>query len=104
MPHNDIPVKIKRRYTAVAIALHWVLGAAIVLMFVVGVYMSDLPFSPLRLKLYNWHKWAGVTFLALTVVRLMWRLSHRPPALPQAIVAAMPSWQTRTYHATHHVF
>jgi cytochrome b561 len=104
MPHNDTPEKSKRRYTTVAIALHWVLGAAIVLMFAVGVYMSDLPFSPLRLKLYNWHKWAGVTFLALTVVRLMWRLSHRPPALPQAIVAAMPSWQTRAYHATHHVF
>ena len=86
-----------------AIALHWLLGAAIVVMFAAGVYMTDLPFSPLRLKLYNWHKWAGVTFLALSVLRLLWRISHRPPALPTTILQAMPSWQTRAYHATHHV-
>jgi cytochrome b561 len=105
MPNHPIPFKKpERRYTLIAIALHWLLGAAVLAMFAVGVYMSDLPFSPLRLKLYNWHKWAGVTFLALTAVRLLWRLSHRPPALPPSIAAAMPPWQTRAYHATHHVF
>ena len=86
-----------------AIALHWLLALVIVGMFVMGSYMADLPFSPLRLKLYNWHKWAGVTFLALTVLRLLWRLTHRPPALPQAVTLAMPSWQVRAYHATHHL-
>lgn len=93
----------KARYSAVAIALHWLLALVIVGMFVMGSYMADLPFSPLRLKLYNWHKWAGVTFLALTVLRLLWRLTHRPPALPQAVTLAMPSWQVRAYHATHHL-
>ena len=91
------------RYTLVAIALHWVLGLAILGMFGVGVYMTDLPFSPWRLKLYNWHKWAGVTILALSVLRLLWRLTHRPPALPQVVALGMPAWQTRAYHATHHV-
>ena len=91
------------RYTPVAIVLHWVLGVAILGLFAVGVYMADLPFSPLRLKLYNWHKWAGVTLLALSVLRLLWRLTHRPPALPQAISLAMPTWQIRAYHATHHL-
>jgi cytochrome b561 len=87
----------------VAVALHWLLALVIVAMFGVGVYMTDLPFSPQRLKLYNWHKWAGVTFLALTVLRLLWRATHRPPALPAAIAQAMPRWQTRAYHATHHL-
>ena len=91
------------RYSPVAILLHWVLGLAILGMFGVGVYMTDLPFSPWRLKLYNWHKWAGVTILALSVLRLMWRLTHRPPALPQVVALGMPAWQTRAYHATHHV-
>lgn len=91
------------RYTPVAIALHWLLGLAILGMFAVGVFMADLPFSPLRLKLYNWHKWAGVTFLALSVLRLVWRLTHRPPALPASIEQAMPSWQLRAYHATHYL-
>jgi len=91
------------RYSTVAMALHWLLALVIVVMFGVGVYMTDLPFSPQRLKLYNWHKWAGVTFLALTAVRLLWRATHRPPALPAAIAQAMPEWQTRAYHATHHL-
>lgn len=91
------------RYTAVAIALHWLLALAIVGMFGVGVYMTDLPISPLRMKLYNWHKWAGVTFLALTVLRVLWRVTHRPPVLPVAVSQAMPTWQTQAYHATHHI-
>ncbi len=84
------------RYTSLAIFLHWLLALAIVGSFCFGVYMSDLPFSPQRLKLYNWHKWAGVTILALSALRLLWRLSHRPPANPP-----MPAWQTAAAHATH---
>ena len=84
------------RYTRTAIVLHWLLALMIVSSFGVGLYMADLPFSPSRLKLYNWHKWAGVTILALSAARLLWRLSHRPPAdLP------MPAWQRRAAHAVH---
>lgn len=97
------PLGQTARYTPVAIVLHWVLGLAILGMFGVGWYMTELAFSPLRLKLYNWHKWAGVTVLALSAVRLAWRLTHRPPALPQAVSSGMPAWQTRAYHATHHL-
>jgi cytochrome b561 len=102
-PSQGIDAGTSARYTAVAMALHWLLALAIFGSFAVGVYMDDLPFSPLRLKLFNWHKWAGVTFLALTVLRLLWRLSHRPPALPPAIERAMPGWQLRAFHATHHL-
>lgn len=91
------------RYSGVAIALHWLLGLAIVITFSVGFYMTDLPFSPQRLKLYNWHKWAGVTILALSALRLLWRLTHRPPALPARINDAMPAWQRVAFHGTHHL-
>ena len=84
------------RYTLPAILLHWLLAAAIVGSFGVGLYMADLPLSPQKLKLYNWHKWAGVTILTLSALRLLWRLAHKPPAdLP------MPTWQKRAAHATH---
>lgn len=84
------------RYSPFAIVLHWLLAIAIVGAFGLGLYMSDLPFSPSRIKLYNWHKWAGVTILALSALRLLWRLAHRPPAdLP------MPVWQARAAHAVH---
>jgi cytochrome b561 len=84
------------RYTLPAIALHWLLALGIVGSFGVGIYMVDLPLSPDKLKLYNWHKWAGVTILVLSALRLLWRLAHRPPADPP-----MPAWQRRAAHATH---
>ncbi len=91
------------RYSGTAIAVHWLLGIAIVAMFGMGLYMTDLPFSPQRLKLYNWHKWAGVTILVLSALRLLWRLTHRPPALPAHINDAMPAWQRVAHHGTHHL-
>jgi cytochrome b561 len=92
-----------RRYHPLSIALHWLLAIGIVGAFGVGLYMADLPFSPTRLKLYNWHKWAGVTILSLSALRLAWRLVQRPPALPKRIQNAMPGWQTTAFHATHHL-
>ena len=84
------------RYDSVAITFHWLLALALVGAFSVGLYMTGLPLSPARLKLYNWHKWAGVTILALSALRLAWRLSHRPPAELPA-----PAWQQRVARLTH---
>lgn len=50
-----------------------------------GFYMQDLPLSPEKLRLYAWHKWAGITVFLLAVIRLIWRLTHRPPALPDEL-------------------
>ena len=84
------------KYNPVAMAFHWLLGLAIVAAFSVGLYMHELPVSPSRLKLYNYHKWAGITILALSALRLLWRLTHRPPA-----DVPMPAWQARVAHLTH---
>lgn len=102
---SDAPVlpSTPARYGATAMALHWVLGLAIVATFALGVYMHELPFSPQRLKYYNWHKWAGICILALSALRLLWRLVQRPPALPARIADAMPAWQHWAHHGTHHL-
>ena len=92
---------LPRRYTRTAMLLHWALGLALVGLFCMGLYMTGLPFSPQRLKLYNWHKWAGVTLLMLSALRLLWRAVHRPPALPPAVEQAMPRWQKAAHHGTH---
>ena len=84
------------RYSHIAIAFHWVLALAIVGSFSMGLYMADLPLSPQKLKLFNWHKWAGTTILALSTLRLLWRLTHRPPA-----DVPMPAWQQKASHTTH---
>jgi cytochrome b561 len=83
-------------YTRTAVALHWLMALMIVGSFGVGVYMADLPRSPTKGLLFDAHKSAGATILALAALRLLWRLAHRPPAdLP------MPRWQRRAAHAAH---
>ena len=84
------------RYSGTAIALHWLMALAIAGNFCLGWYMSDLHMSLLRLKLFNYHKWAGVTILLLAALRLLWRLMKKPPAdLPA------PKWQHVAAHVTH---
>ena len=95
------PTPAPPRYDAIAIAFHWLLALAIAGSFGVGLYMSDLPLSPLRLRLFNWHKWAGVTILAISAARLLWRLWRHPPALPAEVLEAMPGWQRVSHHANH---
>lgn len=85
------------RYTATAIGLHWLMAVLILGMFGVGLYMTGLPLSPTKLQIYSWHKWAGVTAFLLVLLRIVWRATHRPPALP----AAMPRWQQLAAHGGH---
>ena len=99
-PMSDVLPK-SSRYTVAAITLHWVSALAIVSMLGLGWFMADLPLSPQRLKLYNWHKWAGVLVLGVSLVRLLWRWTHRPPVLPRHVVEQTPAWQVRVAGATH---
>jgi cytochrome b561 len=89
------------RYGGVAISFHWLLALTIVASFSVGVYMHDLPFSIARIKLFNYHKWAGITILVLSLLRLLWRLTHRPPPLSPRQLAVTPAWQQRAAKVSH---
>ena len=88
---------ISPRYTTTAIVLHWLLAIAIVLGFLIGLQMSDEPLSPTRVRWINYHKWVGLTILALSVVRLLWRIWHRPPTLPES----MQPWQRKASLWSH---
>lgn len=87
------------RYTRTAIALHWLMALLLTGTFAVGLYMHELPLSPMKLQIYSWHKWAGVSAALLLAVRFAWRLGHTPPAL----VAGMPRWQEIAAHGIHHL-
>ena len=76
-------------YTPVAKGLHWLMAVMILGLLALGLYMSDLPLSPEKLTLYSWHKWAGVTVFVLVWLRLAWRVTHRPPALPDTLSPLM---------------
>ena len=83
-------------YTRVAVALHWIIAAVIFSTFLLGLYMSDLPISPIKLKLYSYHKLIGITIFAVVLIRIAWRATHRPPPLPP-----MPVWQHTVAQLSH---
>ncbi|ADL55410.1 Cytochrome b/b6 domain [Gallionella capsiferriformans ES-2] len=83
------------RYTPTAMVLHWLMALLLTGTFVLGLYMSDLKLSPTKLQLYSYHKWIGITLLALAVFRVLWRLTHRPPAI------VLPRWQQRASSSVH---
>lgn len=72
-------------YTRTAIFMHWLVGLGMIGTLAVGLYMVDMPFSPGKLQIYSWHKWAGMTLLVLSIIRLAWRLSHPAPELPESM-------------------
>jgi cytochrome b561 len=84
------------RYTRIAILLHWVVAALVVAQVTWGWWMQEIPKQPVgpRVDAFNLHKSVGLTIFALMVVRLAWRLAHRPPPLPP-----IPAWQARLAHA-----
>lgn len=84
-------------YTATAKGLHWLMALLILGLLALGFYMSDLPLSPEKLQFYSWHKWAGVTVFALVWLRLLWRVTHRPPVYP----LSMSGLQQALAHTGH---
>ncbi len=84
------------RYTRTAIALHWSMAALVIMLLAMGWIMTDMSSSPLKLKVFDWHKWTGVTVLAFLIVRALWRLAHPAPAL-----LPMPAWQRRSAQLLH---
>jgi len=109
------------KYTNVAIVLHWLIGIAILFMFVLGWFMTELPketpkttsFDIFNLGLITWgveeeqsqrsfyfnlHKSVGLSLLMLIGLRMYWRFTHRPPAF----LNSMKLWEKRLAKATHH--
>ena len=84
-------------YTKTAKSLHWLMAILLFGLLALGFYMHDLPLSPQKLQLFSWHKWAGVTAFLLVLIRLAWRIGHRPPPLPPG----MPKLMQLVAHAGH---
>lgn len=91
---------MQERYNGIAILFHWLIAVLIVGAFTMGLVMTDIPgITPTKLKYYSWHKWAGVTVLALAALRLLWRLAKGVPAYP----VSMPVWQKSAASGLHTV-
>jgi cytochrome b561 len=85
-----------QRYTGIAIALHWAIAFLILANIAVGFVMEGLGprWKPLALA---FHFSSGITVLALTLVRIGWRLTHRPPDF----AAGVKAWERSAAHLAH---
>jgi cytochrome b561 len=99
MPNQTPPT----RYSAVAQGFHWLIAALIVTQFTLGWTAQLLPLGARKLARLDWHKSFGMTILALAVLRLLWRLLHRPPALP-ASMSSIEKLLARASHVLFYVF
>ena len=82
------PAPVSQRYTLVAIILHWVMALGVLALAAMGLAMTHLSLSPMRLfQLYQLHKSVGITIFLAAFLRLAWRLMNHPPQLPMAMSA-----------------
>ena len=87
-----------KRYTSVAISLHWLIAFFLIGLLAMGKYMTHLEETdPLRFTLTQWHKSFGITVLFLAALRVIWRFTHKPPALP----VNTPRFERVASHAAH---
>lgn len=87
-----------QRYNRVAMWLHWGIAIFIVAAFVLALSIDAFP-RETRNAMRGIHGAVGVVALVLTLLRVIWRLTHRPPPLP----ASTPMLERRLAGAVHFV-
>jgi cytochrome b561 len=92
----EIGSTLDARYTVIAMCLHWAIALFILFNLTLGYFMEDFK-QPLRHQIVELHVSSGLTVLALTILRVAWRLTHAPPPFP----AGMKRWEKCTAHAAH---
>lgn len=85
------------RWGFVSLGIHWLTVVLVLCLAGVGLLMDELPNSPTKVQVYALHKSFGLTVLALTVLRLLWRLVA---GVPQP-VPGTPRWQVVVASLTH---
>jgi len=84
------------RYTMIAIALHWIVAPLMIVNILLGLFAEKLPDDWIR-PVIDTHKSIGVTLLGLILLRVFWRIGHRPPPFS----AGMRLWERVLAHFAH---
>jgi cytochrome b561 len=95
-PQQDVLL----RYNNVAIAIHWATAVLVLTQVYVGFTFHNMERGPARSEWFEWHKTIGAAILVLALVRLAWRLSHKPPPFPPEL----PRWERLAAVWNHRAF
>lgn len=82
------------RYSNVSILIHWTVAVLVVANLVIALAMHD------HRELFAWHKSIGITVLLLTLLRIVWRVTHPWPQFPER----MPGWERVLSRSVHVAF
>lgn len=89
------------RYGSIAMALHWTIALAILMLLAMGTIMVRMtPGSSLQFTVYQLHKSLGIAVLVLSVIRLLWRFLDPLPPLP----GTLRRWEAALARVTHMAF
>ncbi len=95
----DTEARAPGRYSLVAIALHWVIALLIGLNFA-AAWAAEEAHGADKMQIMANHKAIGITVLVLTVLRVAWRLFHRPPPL----LESLKPWEAAAAKVVHRLF
>jgi len=76
-------MSLSARYTRTAMFFHWLIALLIFLNLLLA-WTFDLVPDAWGRPAVDIHKSIGITVLGLAILRLLWRMTHRPPALPSS--------------------
>ena len=74
-------------YTPVARVLHWLTAVLVLSLLPIGFTMTHLDEGPLQDSLYHLHESIAATLIPVIVIRLIYRVTHKPVPLPAEIPA-----------------
>jgi cytochrome b561 len=84
-------------YTITARTLHWITATLVLINLPLGLVIANDWGGPLQDQLYDLHRSIGATVIPIILVRLVYRLGHKPAPLPDDI----PAIQQLAASATH---
>ncbi|MGV6853060.1 MAG: cytochrome b [bacterium] len=73
------------QYGLISKTLHWLIAFMIVVLFAVGLIMTDLKDKDLQSTIYILHKASGFLLFVLVVFRILWIFVSPPPLSPAAL-------------------
>jgi len=87
----------EKSYGLVSIVFHWIMAALFLIQFWIGLMMESEPNLAVKQALIARHVSIGITILGLWVLRIVWVVSNRRPALPRR----MEQGERRLARASH---
>jgi cytochrome b561 len=84
-------------YSLTARTLHWITAALVLILLPLGLVIANKWGGPWQDWLYNLHRSIGSVVIPVILIRLAYRVTHRPLALAEEV----PAWQRHAAHATH---